>query len=77
MGPLVAAPEFFFCGGHRRAKCDSEGRKIQKFAENGWFWPLFLLTGGQVDGGRASDWGGISPMPPLDAATGDPLLSEA
>ena len=22
------------------------GGKIQKFAENGWFWPFFLLTGG-------------------------------
>ena len=25
----------FFCGGIEGAKCDSEGAKIQKFAENG------------------------------------------
>ena len=25
----------FFCGGHRGGKCDSEGAKIRKFAENG------------------------------------------
>ena len=32
----VAAPELFVGGGgHRGAKCDSEGAKIQKFAENG------------------------------------------
>ena len=30
----MAAPEFF-CGGIEGAKCDSEGAKIQKFAENG------------------------------------------
>ena len=54
----------FFCGGGiEGAKCDSEGAKIQKFAENGWFWPFFLLTGGQV-GGRASDWGTFAPHAP-------------
>ena len=31
----VAAPEIFCGGGIEGAKCDSEGAKIQKFAENG------------------------------------------
>ena len=47
----VAAPEFFFfLRGIEGAKCDSEGAKIQKFAENGWFWTFFLLTGGSSRG---------------------------
>ena len=33
MGFAVAAPEIFV--GIEGAKCDSEGAKIQKFAENG------------------------------------------
>ena len=37
----------FFVGGIEGAKCDSEGAKIKKYAENGWFWPFF-----------SSDWGG-------------------
>ena len=40
----------FFVGGIEGAKCDSEGVKIQKFAENGWFWPYFSSDGGQVGG---------------------------
>ena len=49
-------------------KCDSEGAIIQKFAENGWFWPFFLLTGGG-SGGQSLRLGGICPHAPLDAAT--------
>ena len=48
----VAAPESrFFLGGG-----GIEGAKIQILAENGRFWPFFLLTGGGGgSGGRASD----------------------
>ena len=62
----VEAPDFFFffCGGGiEGVKCSSDGAKIQKFAENGWFWPCFSWGGGKW-GGRASDWGHLPPMPP-------------
>ena len=68
----VAAPEIFLWGGIEGAKCDSEGAKIQKFAENGWFWPFFPSDWGGKWGGRVSDWGAFAPqcpslMPPLVA----------
>ena len=54
-------------GGIEGGKCDSEGAKIQKFAENGLFYNFFLMTGGGgASGDRASDWGGANaPMPTL------------
>ena len=52
----VAVPEFF-CGGIEEAKCDSEGEKIQKFAGNGWFWPLFPSDWGK-EGGQSLRRGG-------------------
>ena len=58
----VAAPEIIF-GGIKEEKCDSEGAKIQKFAENGWFWPFFSSDGGKW-GAEPSDWGANAPMPP-------------
>ena len=67
----VAAPEIFFAGGgvSRGAKCNSKGAKIQKFAENGWFWQYFPSDKGASGGGQM---GGKFPhAPPLDAATDD------
>ena len=46
------------------AKCDSEGAKIQKFAENGWFWPFFLLTGEGKGGAEPPTGGNLPSMPP-------------
>ena len=64
------AAQKFFCGGIEGAKCDSEGAKIQKFTENGWFGQFFSSDLGQVGGGGQSLWlGGICPPCPLDAAT--------
>ena len=66
----VVAPEIFM-GGIEGENAFLRGQKIQKFAKNGWFFSFFLLTGGgQVGGGRASDWGAHAPnapplMPPL------------
>ena len=54
----------FFVGGNKGAKCNSEGAKIQTFAENGWFWPFFLLTGVQVGGAEPPTGGHLPPMPP-------------
>ena len=45
----MAAPETFFVGGIEGAKCDSEGAKIQKFAEGTFF---------SSDGGGGGKWGG-------------------
>ena len=33
---------FFFGGGTEGEKCISEGAKLLKFAENGWFLPFFF-----------------------------------
>ena len=60
-----------FCGGASRGQNailrGQESKNLPKMADFGHF---FLLTGGQVGGGRASDWGHLPPMPPpLDAAT--------
>ena len=56
---------FFFWGGVKGEKCDSEGAKIQKFDFGHFFF--FLL--GESGGGRASEWGENAPHAPLDAAT--------
>ena len=63
--------KIFLWGGIEGAKYVSEGAKIKKITENGWFWPFFSSDGGgQVGGGRASNWGGGQmPHAPLDAAT--------
>ena len=75
-GEPVAAPDFFFfffffffVGRHRGGKMRFWGGKNSKHCRNGWFWPFFLLIEGQVEGGRASDWGKMPPIPPLYAAT--------
>ena len=53
---------FFWGEGHWRGKmCFSEGAKIQKISENGWYLHFFF-DGGKV--GRASDWGKCPLMPP-------------
>ena len=49
----------FFLG----EKCDSEGAKIQKFVENGWYWPFFLLRGAS-GGAEPTTGGGMPPCPP-------------
>ena len=41
----VVAPEIFM-GGIEGENAFLRGQKIQKFAENGWFFSFFLLTGG-------------------------------
>ena len=55
----------FLVGGIEGAKCDSEGAKIQKFVENGWFWPFFFWLGGQSlrQGGHLPPCSPL--MPPL------------
>ena len=64
----VAAAENFG-GGIEGAKCISEEAKIQKSANNCWFWQFFDSGwGAACVGGRASDWGKFPHA--LDAATG-------
>ena len=60
----VVAPDFF-CGGIKGAKCNSEWAKIQKIAENDWFWQFFSSDGGKWGGGEASNGGQMPPCPPL------------
>ena len=73
MMKAVAAPENFFVGGIEGAKYVSEGAKIQKIAENGWFWPFFSSDGGGGQVGAEAPTGGANAphappplMPPLD-----------
>ena len=60
----------FFVGSIEGAKHDSEGAKIQKFAENGWFCTLILaifffwLGGGASGGAEAPTGGGQIPSCP-------------
>ena len=51
-GIVRSSTRNFFVGGIEGAKCDSEGAKIQKFAENDLFWPFFSSDGGQGGGAR-------------------------
>ena len=61
----VVAPEIFFVGGIEGQNALLRGQ-IQKFAQNGWFWPFFLLTGGQVEGAEPPTGGaGKCPHAPL------------
>ena len=53
----------FSVGGIEGTKCDSEGAKIQKIAENGWVWPFF--SGGGTHAHRASKGGQMPLIPPL------------
>ena len=64
---------FFVCDRSSRGYTASEGAKIQKFAENGWFLFLYIYffffwLEGQMGGERAS-WegarGNIPPFPPV------------
>ena len=41
---------FFFGGGIEGAKCISEGAKIKRFAQNGWFLQFFSSDWGKVGG---------------------------
>ena len=57
-------------GGIEGAKCDSDGAKIQKIAENGLLWHFFPSDWGKVGGGQSLLLGEMPPCPPpLDAAT--------
>ena len=62
--PSGGTRNFFLWGGIEGAKCDSEGAKIQKVAENGWFWLCFSSDGGKM-GAEPLTGGANAPMPPL------------
>ena len=60
----------FFVGGIEGAKCDSEGAKIQKFAEKAYFGHFFSSDWGVSGGTEHLTGGANAPCPPSWCATG-------